>query len=202
MPPSVVPGACNRRMANGCKPSTIPPPPSPPQTDRSLQRMKTDYIDIMQVHSPSYDDLVNGDGIEGLKKAQELGFETIVIGDETGTLCDQLSRPANLLVEASGSPSALAEAGQAVAAGGLVGVVATYAQSVPLPATDLVRAEQRLHMSFGASRNDFDQAIAHIKNGDIPVDDLVDTYALEAAVGAFDDSIAKTTQKAVLIPPH
>ena len=137
-----------------------------------------------------------------LKKAQELGFETIVIGDGTGTLCDQLSRPANLLVEASGAPSALAEAGQAVAAGGLVGVVATYAQSVPLPATDLVRAEQRLHMSFGASRNDFDQAITHIKNGDIPVDDLVDTYALEAAVGAFDDSIAKTTQKAVLIPPH
>lgn len=35
--------------------------------------MKTDYIDIMQVHSPSYHDLVNGDGIEGLKKAQEQG---------------------------------------------------------------------------------------------------------------------------------
>jgi len=60
-------------MANGCKPSTIPPPLSPPQTDRSLQRMKTDYIDIMQLHSPSYDDLMNGDGIEGLKKAQEQG---------------------------------------------------------------------------------------------------------------------------------
>jgi len=35
--------------------------------------MKTDYIDIMQLHSPSYDDLVNGDGIEGLKKAKEQG---------------------------------------------------------------------------------------------------------------------------------
>ena len=35
--------------------------------------MKTDYIDIMQLHSPSYDDLMNGDGIEGLKKAQEQG---------------------------------------------------------------------------------------------------------------------------------
>ena len=35
--------------------------------------MKTDYIDIMQLHSPSYDDLLNGDGIEGLKKAQEQG---------------------------------------------------------------------------------------------------------------------------------
>ena len=44
-----------------------------PQIDRSLQRMKTDYIDVMQLHSPSYDDLVNGDGIEGLKRAQEQG---------------------------------------------------------------------------------------------------------------------------------
>ncbi|MBT3346730.1 MAG: aldo/keto reductase [Gemmatimonadetes bacterium] len=44
-----------------------------PQIDRSLQRMKTDYIDIMQLHSPSYDDLVHGDGIEGLKRAQEQG---------------------------------------------------------------------------------------------------------------------------------
>ncbi len=44
-----------------------------PQIDRSLQRMKTDYIDIMQLHSPSYDDLVNGDGIEELQRAQEAG---------------------------------------------------------------------------------------------------------------------------------
>ncbi len=54
--------------------------------------------------------------------------------------------------------------------------------------------------SRGASRNDFDQAIAHIEKGDIPVDDLVDTSPLEEAIGAFDDSIAKTTQKAVLLP--
>ena len=44
-----------------------------PQIDRSLQRMKTDYIDIMQLHSPTYDDLVHGDGIEELKRAQEQG---------------------------------------------------------------------------------------------------------------------------------
>jgi hypothetical protein len=44
-----------------------------PQIERSLQRMGTDYIDIMQLHSPSYHDLVHGDGIEGLLKAQEQG---------------------------------------------------------------------------------------------------------------------------------
>jgi len=135
-----------------------------------------------------------------LKKAQQLGFRTIIIGDQSGSLSEQLNEPVELLIEASGAPPALAAAGQAVMAGGLIGVVATYAGSVALPATDLVRAEQRLHMSFGASRNDFDRAIAHIENGDIPVDDLVDTYALEHAIEAFDDSIAKSTQKAILIP--
>ena len=44
-----------------------------PQIDRSLQRLKTDYIDIIQLHSPGYDDVASGDGLEGLKKAQEQG---------------------------------------------------------------------------------------------------------------------------------
>ena len=44
-----------------------------PQIDRSLQRLKTDCIDIMQLHSPKYDDVAFGDGLEGLKKAQEAG---------------------------------------------------------------------------------------------------------------------------------
>jgi aryl-alcohol dehydrogenase-like predicted oxidoreductase len=44
-----------------------------PQIDRSLQRLKTDCIDLIQLHSPSYEDLVHGDGLDGLKKAQEQG---------------------------------------------------------------------------------------------------------------------------------
>lgn len=44
-----------------------------PQIDRSLQRLKTDCIDLIQLHSPSYDDLVHEDGLDGLKKAQEQG---------------------------------------------------------------------------------------------------------------------------------
>ncbi len=44
-----------------------------PQIDRSLQRLGTDYIDIIQLHSPSLDDLLHGDGIDGLRRAQEQG---------------------------------------------------------------------------------------------------------------------------------
>lgn len=44
-----------------------------PQIDRSLQRLKTDVIDIIQLHSPNYEDVAFGDGLEGLKKAQAAG---------------------------------------------------------------------------------------------------------------------------------
>ena len=44
-----------------------------PQIGRSLQRLKTDRIDIIQLHSPAYDDVAFGDGLEGLKKAQAEG---------------------------------------------------------------------------------------------------------------------------------
>ncbi len=44
-----------------------------PQIDHSLQRLKTDHIDVIQLHSPGLDDLVSGDGLEGLKKAQAQG---------------------------------------------------------------------------------------------------------------------------------
>jgi hypothetical protein len=44
-----------------------------PQIERSLQRLKTDRIDIMQLHSPPHDDVAFGDGLDGLKRAQEQG---------------------------------------------------------------------------------------------------------------------------------
>ena len=44
-----------------------------PQIDRSLQRLAIDCIDIVQLHSPPLDALVHGDGLDGLKKAQQQG---------------------------------------------------------------------------------------------------------------------------------
>ncbi len=44
-----------------------------PQIDRSLKRLGCEVIDIIQLHSPSLEDLTYGDGLEGLKRAQEAG---------------------------------------------------------------------------------------------------------------------------------
>ena len=77
-----------------------------PQIDRSLQRMKTDYIDIMQLHSPTYDDVAHGDGREGLKRAQEQGkvrFVSVSADDEAARKaieigeCDTLQLTYNVL---------------------------------------------------------------------------------------------------------
>jgi len=77
-----------------------------PQIDRSLQRMKTDYIDIMQLHSPTYDDVAHGDGREGLKRAQEQGkvrFVSVPADDEAARKaieigeCDTLQLTYNVL---------------------------------------------------------------------------------------------------------
>ena len=71
---------------------------------------------------------------------------------------------------------------------------------VSLPATDLVRREQRMHTSFGSTREDYGQAMAHLAAGDIPVEQLVETFPLGEALAAFDASISKATTKAILIP--
>ena len=142
---------------------------------------------------------IGADAEVRLRKARDLGMATVVVS-EAEPLARQVPEPVDILIEASGAPGALAAASEAVRPGGLIGVVATYPGPVPLPATDLVRREQRLHTSFGSTREDYEQAMAHLAAGDIPVEQLVETFPLGEALAAFEASIAKTTTKAVLIP--
>ena len=134
-----------------------------------------------------------------LAKARELGFSTMVVSN-VAPLASQLVAPVDVVIEASGAPGALSAAPDALKAGGLIGVVATYPVDVHLSATDLVRAEQQMHTSFGSTRDDYGQAMDHLAAGLIPVEDLVETFPLDQAIAAFDASIEKRTPKAILIP--
>ena len=40
----------------------------------------------------------------------------------------------------------------------------------------------------------------HLRDGVIPVDDLIETFALDDAIAAFEASFDKTTPKAIIIP--
>ena len=63
-----------------------------------------------------------------LQKARDLGFTTLVVSDEN-PLADQIPRPADRFIEASGAPPALAAASDSVQWGGLIGIIATYARA-------------------------------------------------------------------------
>ncbi|MEM7012110.1 MAG: alcohol dehydrogenase catalytic domain-containing protein [Verrucomicrobiota bacterium] len=134
-----------------------------------------------------------------LAKARELGFKTIVVSEDN-SLAQQLPEPVDRFIEASGAPPALAAAGEAVKWGGLIGIIATYGSRIEWPATEIVRAEQRIHTCMAAAWDDFESAQKHLRDGVIPVDDLIEVFPLSSAIDAFNASFDKTTPKAIMEP--
>jgi L-iditol 2-dehydrogenase len=132
-----------------------------------------------------------------LKKAEDLGFGTVAVSEEA-TLASQVGEPVDCLIEASGAPPALAAAVDAVKWGGRIGVVATYPVSIEMPMTMVVRGEQTLQGTMASAWDDFEAAMRHLRDGVIPVDEVVETFSLGDAVAAFEGSIDKSVMKAVL----
>ena len=118
---------------------------------------------------------------------------------ESNSLATQLDAPVDRLIEASGAPSALACAGESVAWGGVISIVATYGSRIDWPATEIVRGEQRVQGTMASTWEDFQNAMGHLADGVIPVDALVQEFSLEDAA-AFEGSIDKSVMKAVMIP--
>ncbi|NNE91658.1 MAG: alcohol dehydrogenase catalytic domain-containing protein [Verrucomicrobiales bacterium] len=133
-----------------------------------------------------------------LKKARDLGLQTRIVSDEN-PLAKQLPELADRLIEASGAPQALAAASDSVKWGGLIGIIATYGSNIDWPATNVVRREQKIHPCMAAAWDDFEMAMKHLRDGVVPVDELVETFPLDDALGAFEASFEKTTPKALMM---
>lgn len=134
-----------------------------------------------------------------LKKAKDLGFKTITVSDDS-PLASQLPEPVDCFIEASGAPPSLASAGDAVRWGGHIMVIATYGFPVEWRFTEIVRAEQKIHTCMAAAWDDFENAMRHLADGIVPVDDIIETFPLSDALAAFDASFEKTTPKAIMLP--
>lgn len=132
-----------------------------------------------------------------LPMARDLGFETIVADDKP--LVDKLPRPADVLIEASGSSAALGGALDAVRRGGNITIVAQYARPVSWFMSTGVRSELTVRFSYASSQPDYLRAIELIKLGKIPHRKLIQDYALSEAPKAFEDALAQKNMKPVLI---
>lgn len=133
-----------------------------------------------------------------LPVAERLGFETLVAGDRP--LSELLPRPADILIEASGSAAALSGALGAVRRGGSLTLVGLYAQPVTWFMTNAVRDELTIRCSYASTYPDYERAAQLLAAGLIPVDALISRYPLADGVTAFRDASEKKVMKPVLIP--
>lgn len=106
-------------------------------------------------------------------------------------LCD-------VLIECSGAPPALGNAGLSVQPEGTICVIATYPCEVSFGATAFTRTGQAMQGVMGSSHEDYDNAQALLQRGVFPVDQYVKQYAFADAMTAMRDSILARTTKAVL----
>lgn len=133
-----------------------------------------------------------------LPVAEQLGFETIVAGERP--LAELLPRPADSVIEASGSSAALAGVLGAVRRGGSITVVGMYAQPVNWFMTTAVRDELTIRCSYASAYPDYQRAVELLSAGLIPVESLIRRYPLREGQQAFADAVGKRVMKPLLIP--
>ena len=136
--------------------------------DRSLERMRTEYIDIVQLHSCEIEVLERGDAIRALQDAKAAGKigHVAYSGDNEAArwavdsgLFDTLQTSLNLTEQAARTSGLLAEA----KAQGL-GVIVKR----PIGGATWARAKQGLEPPRNYDREYYDRARAMAKLGDLP----------------------------------
>lgn len=133
-----------------------------------------------------------------LRAAEAMGFRTAVFGEEP--LTGRQGLPADVLIEASGSPAAVTGALTAVRRGGQVTLVGLYARSATLFMTTAVRDELTIRGAYASNYPNYIRAIQLLEAGMLPIEPLLSRYPLRQGQAAFEDALARRTLKPVLIP--
>jgi L-iditol 2-dehydrogenase len=157
---------------------------------------------------------VEADRAVRLELARQRGMLPIVV-DGDNPLHEQLARgiegldgrrfgddydagACDVLIECSGAPTALGDAGLAVQPEGTICVIATYPCQVGFGATAFTRAGQSMHGVMGSSHEDYDNAQRLLSAGVVPVETYTRVYDFDDAMLAMRDSIRALTPKAVM----
>ena len=104
----------------------------------------------------------------------------------------------DVLIECSGAPPALGNAGLSVQLEGNVLVIATFPAEIPFLATPFTRSGQTMVGVMGSNREDFQLAQKLLVDGVFPVDEYSQQYSFDNALQAMEDSMLAKTTKAIL----
>ncbi|SBV99330.1 Chlorophyll synthesis pathway, bchC [uncultured delta proteobacterium] len=107
-------------------------------------------------------------------------------------------RKADIVLECSGSSSALVSAVDAVRQGGTILLLGVPQRDVTFPLARMIRAEVNLISSYGSSWEDYEKTLALLANGSLSIMPLLAPYPVKDAEKAFHDGIEKTVVKPVL----
>ena len=129
-----------------------------------------------------------------LTAARTIGFETLVVGPGHPPLHEQVTAyfpdGADVLVEASGSAHALADAWQSVHANGTVTAVALYSRTIDFDLTQFLRKQIDLRTSYASSKDDYLRAFKLLQDGAVDASVLTQSYS--SRMRSRDLSTART----------
>ena len=103
-----------------------------------------------------------------------------------------------MIVDASGSSRVLEEATGIVRPDGTICVVALYPQEVTIDFNVLVRNQIDIRTCYASAKPNYQRAIDALHAGEIPVDELVRSYPLDAGVEAFEEAERQEVLKPIL----
>lgn len=137
-----------------------------------------------------------------LSSARKIGFQTVQVGPDNAPLHEQVKaifgQEVDGMIEASGASPALADAWKTVRTDGLVSIVALYGRDVTLDMTQFVRKQIGLQTSYGSAIPSYERSMEMLKDGVVPVDELVRLYDLKDGISAFTDAENQEVMKPML----
>jgi threonine dehydrogenase-like Zn-dependent dehydrogenase len=146
-----------------------------------------------------------------LDLAKKLGADITINGREkdalatiqeiTGVGAYGVGARADIVIEASGVPSLLADAISMTRAGGKLRIAALYEGNVPIDANQIVQKEMSVAGTF-AYRGEFSQVLQMLSDGRVTAEPLIThTFSLDQITEAFTAQLSKDSSIKVQIAP-
>jgi len=164
-----------------------------------LLRATNDEIEGTGGVAGSIPDSKKGDAVITINGREKDALATIQ--EITGVGAYGVGARADIVIEASGVPSLLADAISMTRAGGKLRIAALYEGNVPIDANQIVQKEMSVAGTF-AYRGEFSQVLQMLSDGRVTAEPLIThTFSLDQITEAFTAQLSKDSSIKVQIAP-